>query len=258
MNGYLLTVLGAAAMALTPAPSQLRPPAHGVGIGDYTLHDFAAKWLMQQDDIAEIGHFAAANQALAPEPAGRMRIVQFGDSITAHWDLSAHDTAKRHFVNRGIGGQNSSQMVLRFESDVVALHPQIVVILAGTNDLRAYVGDPASVGTSALARISRNLTAMADMAKANHIGVVLSLIPPVGTDRERIARDQASIDQINDWIRTFARLRHLSVVDYPSALADDRGAMPDSYSQDGIHPNAAGYAVMWPKLEAAIAGLAVQ
>lgn len=248
----LVTGLVAAAGMTGEASAQLRPPAGGQGIGDYTLHDFAAKWMMQQDDLAEIGRHAEANRTLAPEPANRKRIILFGDSITAHWDLAAQDSAARHFVNRGIGGQNSSQMLLRFNDDVVALKSDTVVILAGTNDLRAYVGPPAELGQSAFARVTRNLTMMADIAAARHIRVVIGLIPPVGADRERIARDPAAIRAINAWIVAFGRERGIPVADYHRVLADPADTLPQRFSSDGIHPNQAGYAAMWPMLEAAL------
>lgn len=252
-HSHLLLAAAAASMA-TPAAAQLRPPMNGDGIGDYTLHDFASKWMMQQDDVPEIEKYRAENDALRASGDQRPRIVQFGDSITAHWDLTARDDNTRHFVNRGIGGQNSSQMLLRFHDDVSALAPDVVVILAGTNDLRAYVGDPASVAASALARIGRNIVSMADIAEGRGIAVVLSTVPPVGADRERVARDGAAIAAVNEWIRAFAAERGYPVADYHRALAD-RDILPTRWSDDGVHPNAAGYAVMWPVLETALSTL---
>jgi lysophospholipase L1-like esterase len=231
-------------------PVYLRPPLNGVGIGDYTLHDFAAKWMMQKDDIAEIARHAAANAELRAQAPTAPRIVMFGDSITEFWRCPHLDGVE--LVNRGIAGQNSSQMLLRFEDDVVSLSPKAVVILCGTNDLRAYVGDPSSIGASALARISRNVTAMADIAKANDIRVVLCALPPVGRDLRRVSRDPAAVQTVNQWLGAFAARRGYSFADYFSALAEE-GYLPVELGEDGVHPNIAGYARMWPILSSIIA-----
>jgi lysophospholipase L1-like esterase len=233
----------------------LRPPINGIGIGDYTLHDFAAKWMMQQDDIAEIARHAAANAELRKQAPTASRIVMFGDSITEFWPYPHLDGFE--LINRGIAGQNSSQMLLRFQDDVVSLSANYVVILCGTNDLRAYVGHPASVAASALARISRNVTAMSDIAKANDIRVMLCALPPVGCDLQRVSRDTAAVQIINQWLGAFAAHRGYSFVDYFSALADERGHLPVELGEDGVHPNIAGYARMWPILSSTIEALAV-
>lgn len=234
-------------------PVYLRPPLNGTGIGDYTLHDFAAKWMMQQDDIAEISRYAAANAGLRAQAKTAARIVMFGDSITEFWSYPHLDGAE--LVNRGIAGQNSSQMLLRFEDDVVALSPENVVILCGTNDLRAYVGHPSSVGASALARISQNLTAMCDIAKANGIQVVICALPPVGQDLQRVSRDPAVVRSVNQWLADFAARRDYPFVDYFSALTDKSGYLPAELGEDGVHPNLAGYDKMWCVLSRALTAL---
>ena len=256
MNSPLVYAAAAALAATTPAAAQspLRPPAGGHGIGDYSLHDFAAKWMMQQDDIPEIARHQADNQALIASGDARPRVVLMGDSITDHWDTAQGLASPAvNIVNRGIGGQNTSQMLLRFEDDVVALKPAVVVILGGTNDLRAYVGDPASVGPSALQRIARNVTAMSDIAKARDIKVILATLPPVGADREKVSRDAEAILAVNAWIKAFAAERGYPVADYHAALVDPAGVLPPGLSADGIHPNAQGYAAMRPSLERALA-----
>jgi lysophospholipase L1-like esterase len=177
-----------------------------------------------------------------------------GDSITAHWDaLAAEPLEDLLIVNRGIGGQNTSQMLLRFEDDVVALKPAVVVLLGGTNDLRAYVGDPASVGASALARISRNITAMSDIAEGRGFKVILATLPPVGADREKVSRDAGAIATVNAWIKAFAAERGYPLADYHAALAGPDGVLPPALSPDGVHPNADGYAAMRPALATALA-----
>lgn len=230
----------------------LRPPLGATSFGDYSLHDFAAKWMMQQDDIAETGVFAEANAALIAEPTAAPRVVVFGDSITAFWDLTPKNTPQRCFVNRGIPGQNSSQMLLRFIDDVVAIRPATVAILCGSNDLRCYVGDPASVARSAQMRIERNLRAMCDIASANGIRILLGTLPPVGRDREKVNRDAGAIVSVNRWIATFAAERGYSLADYHAVLADSAGFLATEDGEDGLHPSPSGYERMWPALEAAL------
>ncbi len=143
-------------------------------------------------------------------------------------------------------------MLLRFVDDVIALKPAVVAILCGTNDLRSYVGDPASVGASALARISRNLRAMCDIATANGIKVVLCTLPPVGADRDTVNRDPGAVVAVNRWIAGFAAERGYPLADYHSALVDGSGHLAPADGEDGLHPSAAGYAKMWPELNRAL------
>lgn len=237
----------------TPAPAQLRPPNGGNGVGDYSLHDFAAKWMMQLDDIPEISHFAEANRALLAEQDARPRTIFIGDSITENWkSIDAHSDKAARWVNRGISGSNTSQMLLRFEDDAIALVPRVIVIMGGTNDLRAYAGSPQSVVDGAFARVKRNITAMADIAAGRGIRVVLCAVPPVGRDTARIARDPQGIRRINAWIAEFARARGFGFVDYGAVLADGEGYMKPELSPDGIHPNDAGYRLMLPLIDSAI------
>jgi lysophospholipase L1-like esterase len=231
----------------------LEAPKKAKAIGDYTLHDFAAKWMVQQDDIAELGHYREANRVLLGEGDRRSRVVFIGDSITEQWKTLDALRGDRRWINRGIGGSNTTQMLLRFEDDAVGLQPQTVVIMGGTNDFRAYAGAPASVVDGAIERIRRNLTAMSDIATGRGIAVVLCSIPPVGRDLDRIARDPAGIARANRWIASFARERGYHFVDYAAALSDADGFMESRFSGDGIHPNENGYHRMMPLLEAALA-----
>lgn len=240
--------------AAVPAVAQLRPPSGGNGVGDYSLHDFAAKWMMQLDDVAEMSRYAEANARLFAERDPRPRTVFIGDSITENWKaIDAHGGSTARWVNRGISGSNTSQMLLRFEDDAVALAPTVVVIMGGTNDLRAYAGSPDSVVDGAFARVKRNITAMADIATARGIHVVLGAVPPVGRDTGRIARDPRGVRRINAWIAEFARARGFGFVDYAAVLADGEGYMKPDLSPDGIHPNDAGYRLMLPLIDAAVA-----
>lgn len=227
----------------------LIPPRDGVDIGDYTLRDFAAKWLMQQCDLAEISVYRQANRTLLASGERRQRIVFIGDSITEFWtDLAGLQTESVAIVNRGIRGQNSSQLLLRFEDDAVALRPACIVLLCGTNDLRSYVGDAGSVADSAKQRIIRNVTAMADIAQARRITLCLGAIPPVNPAHP-VHRDLSAIVAINAWLAGFAAARQLDFIDYHRALVDVAGHLDAAFSEDGLHPNAAGYARMREELQ---------
>ncbi len=205
--------------------------------------------LMQ--DFGERYLYAAANAALPPPAKGERRVVFLGDSITDMWDLSRAFPGKA-YVNRGIGAQATAQMLLRFEADVVALKPDAVVILAGTNDVTGFlqVETPAS--------IVANITAMADIADARGIRVVLTSILPVNDYTENARhvpaeRPPATLRAINAELRTLARKRGYAYADYAAAMTDARGFLAADLTADGLHPNAAGYARMAPIASAAIA-----
>jgi lysophospholipase L1-like esterase len=209
-------------------------------------------------DWPRLGRYAAANAALGPARPGEQRVVFFGDSITDNWSKPGHGGffPGRPYVNRGIGGQTTAQMLVRFRADVVALGPAAVVILAGTNDIS---GNNGPVST---ASIQDNLASMAELARAHGIRVVLASILPV-TDDEKGAdgtpitrtrdRPPATIAALNEWIAAFAAREGHVHLDYHAALADSRGALKADLNDDGLHPNAAGYAVMAPLAEKAIA-----
>jgi lysophospholipase L1-like esterase len=229
--------------------SMLIPPRDGVDIGDYTLRDFAAKWLMQQCDLAEVSVYREANRALLAGEDRRQRVVFIGDSITEFWtDLAGMQSESIAIINRGIRGQNSSQLLLRFEDDAIALQPACIVLLCGTNDLRSYVGDAGSVAESARQRIIRNVTAMADIAQARRIALCLAALPPVNPAHP-VHRDPSAIVEINDWLARFAAARQLDFIDYHRALVDVSGHLDATFSEDGVHPNAAGYARMSHELQ---------
>ena len=235
------------------ADSMLTPPREGIDVGDYSLRDFAVKWLMQQSDLAELGKYRDANAAVIARNDSRNRIVFIGDSITELWgDLAELGNAVTLTLNRGISGQNSTQMLLRFEDDAIALAPKLIVLLCGTNDFRCYVGEAPSVGASARRMIIRNVTAMADIALARGTSLVLCAIPPVNAARS-VYRDPDSIVAANDWLAGFAAQRRLDFVDYHAALADTSGMLDATYSEDGVHPNECGYARMRAVLAPALA-----
>jgi lysophospholipase L1-like esterase/sugar lactone lactonase YvrE len=207
-------------------------------------------------DFGTLSRYAAANKALQPPRPGERRVVFFGDSITDGWSTtSAGFFPGKPYVNRGIGSQTTSQMLLRFRPDVVVLRSEVVVILAGTNDIAGNSG-PVTLDV-----IEQNLATMAELAKVHGIRVVLSSVPPVSDDkkddrgRPRLRtrdRPPATITALNTWIADYAEKNGHVYLDYFSALADASGALEVELSGDGLHPNAAGYAVMAPLAEKAI------
>ena len=199
------------------------------------------------DDFGNLKRYAAANAELPPQTAGR--VVFFGDSITDAW-VSNGGTffPGKPYVNRGISGQTTPQMLVRFRQDVIDLHPDAVVILAGTNDIAG------NTGPSSLVMIEDNLRSMTELAKANGIRVVLSSVLPVADYPWHRGLDPAQkIRDLNAWIKSYCTKAKAAYLDYWSAMADANGGMKPGISLDGVHPNAAGYAIMEPLAEQAIA-----
>jgi lysophospholipase L1-like esterase len=222
------------------------------GLPDLTVHDFAAKYLMQQADLADLHVYRADNIGIRASRDARPRIVLMGDSITFHWQPEDRPAPGGwQVIDRGVVGQNTDQMVLRFEDDVVALTPAAVVLGGGSNDARVYVGAPADARDRVVARIARNVTAMADMADAHRIKVVIAAITPCH-DCAALNRDTATLVAANDWLKQFAAARHYPFADYYKVLADANGELPSDKTTDGLHPTKAGYALMWPQLLAAL------
>jgi acyl-CoA thioesterase I len=233
----------------------LIPPRGGGDIGDYSLRDFAARWLFQQSDLAQLDRYRTANAALLLDGDERKRVVFIGDSITEFWTaLGRLGGVDWHGVNRGIAGQNSAQMLLRFLDEAVDLDPRAIILSCGTNDMRSYAGSPAIIGAEAVNHIRRAITAMADITASRGIGLALATLPPVGAQPETY-RDPAAIRLANAWIARFADERDMPIVDYYAALADDEGMLPADLSDDGVHPNMAGYDRMMAALIPVLAKL---
>lgn len=209
------------------------------------LGPFRAKLVpSMMQDFGERYLYAAANAVLPPPKRSEARVVFIGDSITDGWNL-ARSFPGKHYVNRGIGSQVTAQMLVRFEQDVVALHPRAVVILGGVNDVTGFLQ------VESAESIVANIEAMADIAKAHGIAVVLCSILPVNDygDAARAVvkeRKPAELHRINAALRALAARRHLAYADYDSVLADSSGKMRADYTRDGIHPLSTGYARMAP------------
>jgi len=228
-----------------PLPAQPAPPPAPIKHPNdsyWTAHD-------QQllNDFPWLAKFKAADDALPAPAPGENRVVFMGDSITEGWHLDNSFPGKP-YINRGISGQTSPQMVLRFRQDVIDLKPKVVVILAGTNDVAGNTGPMTAEQTE------DNLRDMADLARASHIRVVLCSITPAVDFKWAPGLDPApKIVALNKWIKSYAAENGLVFVDYHSAMKDDRNGLPANLSHDGVHPNPAGYAIMAPLAEAGIA-----
>ena len=241
-----------------PAPAEWKYPVWPRGCARFEGTERTACLEFVALDYARLARFADANATLATSKPGETRVVFFGDSITDNWSKPAYGGffPGRPYVNRGIGGQTTAQMLVRFHPDVLALSPQAVVILAGTNDIAGNAGPVAP------AAIQDNLAAMAELARVHGVRVVLGSILPVSDDKadatgkplvRTVDRPLAAVRALNEWLTDYAAKNGHVYVDYFSALADANGLLKPALNDDGLHPNAAGYAVMAPLAEKAIA-----
>jgi lysophospholipase L1-like esterase len=190
-----------------------------------------------------------ANAQLSPPTPGEKRVVLFGDSITVNWGRKyGKFFPGKPYVNRGISGQTTPQMLIRFRSDVIALKPKVVVILAGTNDIAG------NTGPTTLEAIEDNLVSMAELARANRLRLVLASLLPVcdAFESQTQRRPPAKIEVLNDWLKNYATRNGFIYLDYYSAMIDDKKMMRPELTYDGLHPNDAGYEVMAPLAEKAI------
>ncbi len=267
LHKLICTVAGAVLLC-GPAAAQLAeefdPPVAGC-----CLATAAQRLTDQLQDWNQLGRYHAANEELKRRPADPNRVVFLGDSITDGWKLEESFPGKP-YVNRGIGGQTTPQMLARMYADVIALKPRVMVLLAGTNDIAR------NTGPMTAEMIEQNFMAMTELAQHHGIKVVLCAVMPVSNypyerqqreaanagasanrrppTRSRMTdrRPPADILKLNAWLREYAARVGAVYADYYSAFADEKGWLKDGYSEDGLHPNAAGYKLMAPVAEAAI------
>lgn len=233
----------------TPAAEPLTatvPPTGFAGLDHYR----ASRANVFFNDYGELARYRAANAALPKPAAGENRVVFFGDSITDIWKLDESFPGKP-YVNRGIGGQTTSQMLVRFRQDVINLQPKVVVILAGTNDIAGNSGPIANED------IEANYADFAELAKANNIRLIFSSLLPVSDYTERskdffAQRPMSRILELNNWLKDYCQKNNLIYLDYFSAMVDDKGMLKRDLADDGLHPNQAGFAVMAPLAQRAV------
>jgi lysophospholipase L1-like esterase len=200
-------------------------------------------------DFPWLAKFKEADLKLPAPVPGENRVVFMGDSITEGWhfDQAGWGFPGKPYINRGISGQTTPQMLVRFRQDVVALQPRVVVILAGINDIAG------NTGPETLEQIEDNLSSMADLATVNHIQVVLcSVLPAYDFPWHPGLQPAPKVVTLNAWIKNLAAAKGYVYVDYWTAMKDERGGLPATLSYDGVHPLPAGYAVMAPLAEAGI------
>ena len=242
----LLAVLLFALPVLSQQSAPAIPPTGFPGLDHYR----ASRIAIFTDDFGELKRYREANAALTAPKAGEKRVVFFGDSITDFWKLEDSFPGKP-YVNRGIGGQTTPQMLVRFRQDVIDLHPKVVVILAGTNDIAGNTGPMRN------ADIEANYASFAELARAHGIRVVYSSVLPVHNYTEAskdmfAERSPARILELNAWLKDYCARTGIVYLDYFSAMVDDKGMLKKDLADDGLHPNAAGYKIMAPLAEAAI------
>ena len=209
-------------------------------------------------DWPALARYHDANSTTATPAGNDDRVVFMGDSITDSWQSPKYGGffPGKPYIDRGISGQTTPQMLIRFRPDVIALNPKVVVILAGTNDIAG------NTGPMTLPAIEDNLMSMFDLAHANGIRVVFASVLPI-SDYEKTRDGQPIIQSkhgppeqitaLNNWMKTYAKAHGGIYLDYFSAMADDKGFLKEELSEDGLHPNKKGYEIMAPLAEQAVA-----
>jgi lysophospholipase L1-like esterase len=259
----LLTVAGVTLLAGGVGHAQLADPYTLPRPAGCCLLNTATTLAEQLADWNQLGRYHDANQELMKQPVPPGRVVFLGDSITDGWRLDDAFPGKP-YVNRGISGQTTAQMLVRFYPDVLALKPAAVIVLAGTNDIAR------NNGPQTLEMIQQNIMAMTELAEGHGVKVILSALTPIsdrtmtpagrggggGAPRPRIQsiqRPPADILAFNAWLKRYAAEKGAVYADYYTATVDAQGLLRDGYTGDGLHPNAQGYALMNPVASAAIA-----
>jgi lysophospholipase L1-like esterase len=240
-----------AAIVLLPLSAEAQqtaiPSTGFAGLDQYR----ASRIAVFTDDFGQLARYRDADTAVKPPAPGENRVVFFGDSITDIWKLDDYFPGKP-YLNRGIGGQTTPQMLVRFRQDVIDLHPKVVIILAGTNDIAG------NTGPMRLEDIEADYASLAELARAHQIAAVFASVLPVHnyTPKSQDFYAQRSPEKIlvlNRWLKDYCAAHSFVYLDYFTAMVDDKGLLRQGLAEDGLHPNAAGYKVMAPLAEAAIA-----
>lgn len=234
-------------VALLALAQQVTPPSTGhPGLDQYR----ASRIAIYMNDFGELARYRQADAALKPPAPGENRVVFFGDSITDMWKLEDY-FPRKPYINRGISGQTTPQMLVRFRQDVIDLQPKVVVILAGTNDIAG------NTGPMPLEDIEANYASLAELARAHGIKVVFSSVLPVHNYTPRsqelfAERAPHKILALNAWLEDYCAANRHVYLDYYERMVDDKGMLKRELAEDGLHPNADGYKIMAPLAEAAI------
>lgn len=199
-------------------------------------------------DFANLNKYQSQNASLPLTTVDQKRIVFMGDSITELWSvINPEYFSGKPYINRGIGGQTTPQMLIRFRADVIALQPTAVVILAGINDIAG------NTGPSSIEMIRDNIFSMVELAKANNIQVIVcSVLPAYDFPWKPNQGPIEKIKALNEILKNYAKANNIEYVDYYSAMVDERLGLNIVYSKDGVHPNKIGYQIMEPIVEKAI------
>ena len=242
MAGFLAAGLAHGQSAATPTTG----PASATAMPAQTSNNLNARDRQLLVDFGGLMHFKDADAQLAPPAQGETRVVFMGDSITQGWKLDESFPGK-NYINRGISGQTTPQMLVRYRQDVIDLKPKVVVLLAGTNDIAG------NTGPMTLEQTEGNIASMAELATANNIRVVLCSITPAFDYSWAPGLTPApKIVALNAWIKDYATRKGFVYVDFHTAMKDERDGLPATLSKDGVHPLPAGYAVMAPLAQAGI------
>ena len=242
----LLPVILLSLPAWAQKPALSLPSTGSAGLDEYR----ASRIAIYMDDFGQLARYRQADASLGPPAKGENRVIFVGDSITDYWKLADYFPGKP-YVNRGIDGQTTPEMLVRFRQDVIDLNPKVLVVLAGTNDIAGVTGPARNED------IEANYASMAELAGAHSIGMVFASILPVHNytedAKESFAlRPRERILALNQWLKDYCAKKRLVYLDYFSALVDDRGMLKRELSDDGLHPTNAGYKIMAPLAEHAI------
>ena len=252
----IAAIHAAVVLTLLAAQAPGQPPSAPAGCPEMAA---ALQTMMRNDarlrDWAQLSRYRDANRTLPPGSAEAPRVVFMGDSITDSWQQPEYGDffTNPRYVDRGISGQTTPQMLVRFRPDVIDLDAKVVVILAGTNDIAGNTGPMSDE------EIEGNLASMAELARAHGIKVVLASLTPTsayhtrpGATPQTTVRPMGRIRSLNAWIQKYAADHGDVYLDYFSAMVDEKGVMKEPLTRDDLHPTAAGYAIMGPLAEAAI------
>ena len=237
--------------ALAQQPTQPAPPAPAKLTGSARLAQWrTSRASIYMNDFGELSRYRDANAALPSAAAGENRVVFYGDSITDGWKLNEYFPGKP-YVNRGISGQTTAQMLVRFRQDVVELQPKVLVVLAGTNDIAG------NTGPISLEEIEANYSTLAELGRLHNIRLIYSSVLPVHEYTERAGdmfnqRPPDKIRALNRWLKDYCDAHGCIYLDYFSAMVDEKGFLKKDLADDGLHPNPAGYKIMAPLAEGAI------